>query len=102
MPQTCIKGRDVEKTCWKGRAWEYDYCWAWPKLELQRWLGGSKWKTVDRLDGWKDTDICGKSAPYRVIFRQIEPKRTTWYDVVAPKQRGLSEERYDRFKVTIS
>jgi hypothetical protein len=101
LSRTCIKGKDVDRECWDGRAWEYSYCWSHPKAELQRWLGGNRWKTVDRLTGWKD-ETCGKKFPYRIVFRQLEPKRTTWYDVVIPKQKGLSDPYYDRFKVTVS
>lgn len=101
VPTTCIKGDDIRKTCWQGRAWEYDYCWPAKKAELWRWVSGDKWKRVDRFTGYKD-DACGKSTPYRVIFRQIETKKNSWYEVYLPEQTGLRDGGSDPFKTTVS
>jgi len=102
VPRTCIKGDDIKKQCWAGRAWEYDYCWSEKKAELWQWVKGNKWKRVDRYTGYKDVDYCGKKTPYRIIFRGIETKKNTWYEVYIPPQGGSDEEAIDRFKVTVS
>lgn len=101
-PRTCIKGDDIKRQCWDGRAWEYEYCWDVKKAELWKWQKGTKWRQVDRLTGTKDTDYCGKKTPYLITFRGIETKKNTWYEVYLPKQKGLDEGVADPFKVTVS
>lgn len=102
MPRTCIKGDDIKRQCWEGRAWEYDYCWDAKKAELWQWVKGDKWKRVDRYTGYKDVENCGKKTPYRVIFRGIETKKNTWYEVYLPPQGGSDDEGFDPFKVAVS
>jgi len=102
VPRTCIKGDDIKRTCWEGRAWEYEYCWDVPKAELWKWQRGDKWKRVDRLTGTKDVEYCGKKSPYLITFRGIETKKNTWYEVYLPKQKGSADEAFDPFKVTVS
>lgn len=101
-PRTCIKGDDIKRQCWDGRAWEYDYCWDAKKAELWQWVKGDKWKRVDRYTGYRDAENCRKEAPYRVIFRGIETKKNTWYEVYLPPQSGSDNEAFDPFKVTVS
>ena len=102
LPRTCIKGDDIKRQCWEGRAWEYEYCWDVPKAELWQWQRGDKWKRVDRLTGTKDVEYCGKKSPYLITFRGIETKKNTWYEVYLPKQKGSAQEAFDPFKVTVS
>lgn len=102
VPRTCIKGDDIKRTCWDGRAWEYDFCWDARKAELWKWAGGRKWNRVDRFTGYKDVEACGKKTPYRIIFRGIETKKNTWYEVYLPPQGGSDDEGVDPFKVTVS
>ena len=101
LPRTCIKGADIRRTCWDGRAWVYDYCWSAPKAELWKWAGGNKWNRVDRYTAVKE-ESCGKRYPYRIVFRELETKRNALYEVYLPKQRGLDEEQFDAFRVTVS
>lgn len=101
VPKTCIKGPDVERTCWDGRAWEYSYCWGAKKAELWRLTDARTWKRIDRLTGWKDSE-CAKSAPYLITFRQVEPKRSTLYSVKIPRQAGIGEVTWDDFQATVS
>lgn len=103
IPQTCIKGPDLKRTCWDGRAWEYQYCWDVKKAELWRNTGGDRWKRIERLTGWKDRDICGDpKTPYVITFRQITPTRSQWYSVKIPKQGSMKEPYWDDFRATVS
>jgi len=102
VPRTCIKGDDIKRQCWEGRAWEYEYCWDVKKAELWKWQGGDNWKRVDRLTGTRDVDYCGKKTPYLITFRGIETKKNSWYEVYLPKQKGLAEPVGDPFKATVS
>lgn len=102
VPRTCIKGDDVDRTCWEGRAWEYDYCWDAKKAELWKWAGGNKWNRVDRFTGYRDEETCGKKFPFRIIFRGIETKKNAWYEVYLPPQGGSRDQGSDPFKVTVS
>ena len=102
LPRTCIKGDDIKRQCWDGRAWEYEYCWSAPKAQLWKWQKGDKWKRVDSIRGVKDVDYCGKQNPYVITFRGIETKKNTWYEVYLPQQKGAAEEAFDPFKVTVS
>lgn len=102
VPRTCMKGEDIKRTCWEGRAWEYDFCWDSKRAELWKWAGGKKWNRVDRYTGYRDVETCGKKTPYRIIFRGIETKKNTWYEVYLPPQGGFRDEASDPFKVTVS
>jgi len=102
VPRTCIKGDDIKRQCWDGRAWEYEYCWDVKRAELWKWQKGDKWKRVDRFTGTKEVDYCGKKSPYLITFRGIETKKNTWYEVYLPKQKGSDQEAFDPFKVTVS
>lgn len=102
VPRTCIKGKDIKRTCWQGQAWEYDYCWSAGKAELWKRSGKNKWSRVDRYTGYRDEDFCGKRFPYRIIFRGIETTKKAQYEVYLPTQRGLSDEWFDPFTVTVS
>lgn len=99
-PTTCIKGRDIDRTCWDGRAWEYSYCWSAKKADLWRY-DGRDWRRVEKIFGWKDKS-CGKKYPYRIEFRGIPTKKSEWYEVVIPRQAGLDQEAFDPFKVSVS
>ena len=101
VPTTCMKGEDIKRECWPGRAWEYEFCWSAKKAELWKWQGGDNWKRVDRFTGYKDED-CAKDTPYLIIFRGIETKKNTWYEVYLPPQAGSREEWVDPFKVTVN
>ena len=100
-PKTCIQGEDLKKTCFDGRAWEYDYCWNAKKSQLWKWVKGSQWKKVDSFTGYKD-ESCGKKYPYRIIYRQIEPTNSSWYEVYLPKQVGLEKSGSDYFRARVS
>ena len=102
IPRTCMKGEDIKRTCWEGRAWEYDYCWDAKKAELWKWAGGKKWNRVDRFTGYRDVETCGKKTPYRIIFRGIETKKNSQYEVYLPPQGKFQDEASDPFKVTVS
>ena len=102
VPRTCVKGADIKRTCWDGRAWEYDFCWDAKKAELWKRSAGAKWKRVDRFTGYKDIENCGKKYPYRIIFRGIETKRLAKYEVYLPPQGGSNDEGFDPFTVTVS
>ena len=102
VPRTCIKGDDIKRTCWEGRAWEYDFCWSVKKAQLWKRGGGGNWNRVDRYTAVKDEDFCGKKFPYRVVFRGIETKKNSTYEVYFPKQKGLPEPTGEVFKVTVS
>ena len=80
IPTTCIQGEEIKKTCFDGRAWEYDFCWSAKKSQLWRWVKGNQWKKVDSFTGYKDKS-CSKKYPYRIIYRQMEPTNNSWYEV---------------------
>lgn len=102
VPTTCIKGPDTPRECWKGRAWEYSFCWNAKKAELWKWNGGDDWNRIERLTGWKDRDECDGTSPYLITFRRIEAKKSQWYSVKIPQQPGNSEAMWDDFKATVS
>ena len=102
VPRTCIKGDDIKRQCWEGRAWEYEYCWSAPRAQLWKRQKGDNWKRVDRIRGVKDVKYCGKKTPYVITFRGIEVKKRTQYEVYLPKQKGLADPAADPFTATVS
>jgi hypothetical protein len=100
-PKTCMQGDDIKKTCFEGRAWEYDYCWSAKKSQLWKWGKGKQWKRVDSYTGWKDKN-CSSKYPYRTTYRQIEATKNSWYEVYFPKQTGSSEEVSDTFRAQVT
>jgi len=99
VPTTCIRGEDVEEQCWEGLAWEYEYCWGAKKAQLWKVINGKRAR-VGTYTGYKD-DACTKKNPYLVIFRRIELSPSAKYEVVLPKQRGLSRAARDPFTATV-
>lgn len=104
VPTTCIKGPDLDRNCWDGRAWEYSFCWDVPRAELWWATGADNWNRIARTRGSRDEDLCeDPGIPYAVTFRQIVPagKTRQAYSVRIPKQAGNPREVRDDFTATV-
>jgi hypothetical protein len=97
-PTTCIAGPDVDRECWTGSAWTYDFCWSGGKAVLQQ-RTTSGWTSIKRVSA-KRTSSCGRKYPYEVVFRGIASVPSTEYRITFPRQAGLRRGAVDRFTIT--
>lgn len=105
VPTTCIKGPELDRTCWDGRAWVYSYCWDQPRAELWWATGAGNWTRLETINGPRDRNLCeDPDTPYLIEFRRIVPagKTRQAYSVRIPKQAGNPREVRDDFTATVS
>lgn len=97
-PTTCIAGPDVDRECWAGRAWTYDYCWGGRKALLQQRTSAG-WTTIARTNA-KRSSACGRKTPYEISFQRAADTPSADFRVYVPRQSGIRANRVDPFTVT--
>lgn len=97
-PTTCIAGPDVDRDCWAGKAWTYDYCWGGRKAFLQQ-RTTSGWKTITRTTA-KRSSACGRKTPFEIFFKGVANSASADFRVYVPRQPGIRASRVDPFTVT--
>lgn len=91
VPTTCARQKGRKPECRLGRAWSFEVCSAARTMELWRVNEGKRTR-IATMKGGNDWPVCPEKRPYGILFRSIQMVPDARFEVVTPKQRGVSRE----------